>query len=82
MKLIVGSSIGICRATNVVVDITLNHTYAAQPTRQEWVTVIECISAEGGKSEPYVIFKEENLVSSWLPTVLPSSWMFTTNARG
>jgi hypothetical protein len=66
----------------VVIDSTLNHSYAAQPGRQEWVTVIECISAAGGKIEPYIIFKGENLVSSWLPKELPPGWMFTTNNNG
>lgn len=32
--------------------------------------------------EPYVIFKGENLVSSWLPKELPSGWKFTTNNNG
>jgi len=82
MKLIAGSSIGTCRATHVVVDTTLDRAYAAQPGRQEWVTVIECISAQGSRIEPYVIFKGENLVSNWLPNVLPPGWMFTTNAKG
>ena len=54
----------------------------AQPGRQEWVTVIECISAAGTKIEPYVIFKGANLISSWLPANLPLGWMFTTNAKG
>jgi DDE superfamily endonuclease len=82
MKLIVRSSIGACRATRVVIDTTLNYTYAARPGRQEWVTVIECITAQGEKIESDVIFKGENLVLSWLPNVLPPGWIFNTNAKG
>jgi len=69
--LIIGSSIGTCQGTNVVVDTSVKHAYAAQPGRQEWVTVIECISASGSKIPPYVIFKGEHLVSIWLPATPP-----------
>src|SRR5579859_6730334 len=82
MRLIIGTSIGTCNSTNVVIDTSLNHTYVAQLGRQEWVTVIECVSATGRRIEPYVIFKGANLVSSWLPKELPPGWMFTTNAKG
>src|SRR5437762_4450916 len=54
----------------------------AQPGRQEWVTVIECISASSKVIPPYVIFKGEHLVSSWVPLMLPSGWTFTTNTSG
>jgi len=56
--------------------------YKAQPGRQEWVTVIECISADGNKIPPYVIFKGKHLISSWLPKELPFGWTFTTNTSG
>jgi hypothetical protein len=42
----------------------------AQLGRQEWVTVIVCISVAGTEIEPYVIFKDANLISSWLPANL------------
>ena len=82
MELIEGSSIGVCNGINVVVDIEQKQTYMAQPGRQEWVTVIECISASGNAIPPYVIFKGEHLVSTWLPRPLPSGWTFTTNTSG
>jgi hypothetical protein len=81
-KLIVGSSIGACNGTNVVIDIDMNQSYMAQPGRQEWVTVIECISASGASIPPYVIFKGEHLVSTWVPNPPPPGWTFTTNTSG
>jgi hypothetical protein len=57
-------------------------SYIAQPGRQEWVTVIECISASGASIPPYVIFKGENLISSWIPNPPPTGWTFTTNSSG
>jgi hypothetical protein len=49
---------------------------------QEWVTVIEYISASRVSIPPYVIFKGENLVSTWLPQPLLVGWTFTTNTSG
>jgi hypothetical protein len=66
----------------VVIDTELKQSYLAQPGRQEWVTVIECISASGVSIPPYIIFKGENLVSTWIPPSPPPGWTFTTNASG
>src|SRR5438477_9587481 len=82
MELIVGSSIGTYNGINVVVDMELNKQYIAQPRRQEWVTVIECMSTAGASIPPYIIFKGENLVSSWVPLPPPPGWTFTSNASG
>lgn len=63
-------------------DTTLANNYEAQPGRQEWVTVIECVSATGEKIPPFVIFKGLNVMTSWLPTNLPLGWQFRCNATG
>ena len=76
------SSIGTCQGLNVVVDTSIGTAYKAQPSRQEWVTVIECISASGDKIPPYVILKGKHLISTWLPNELSSGWTFTTNTSG
>jgi len=49
----------------------MDKVYEAQPGRQEWVTVIECISGTGERIPPYVIFKGQNLMTSWFPKELP-----------
>jgi hypothetical protein len=67
-SLTVGGSIGVCNGINILIDMDMGlEVYMAQPGCQEWVTVIECISASGISIPPYVIFKGENLVSTWLP---------------
>ena len=66
----------------MVVDTSVKHAYAAQPGQQEWVMVIECISASRSKIPPYVIFKGEHLVSTWLPATLPPDWTFAVNSKG
>jgi hypothetical protein len=53
-----------------------------QPGRQEWLTVIECVSATGEKIPPYIIFKGKNLMTSWFPEHRPKGWMFACNTKG
>ena len=62
----VGFAIGISQSSFVVVDSRLRRKYQAEPGRQEWVTVVECICADRGLIPPLVIFKGENLLTSWI----------------
>jgi DDE superfamily endonuclease len=82
LSLIVGCGIGTLQTANVVVDITMEKTYEAQPGRQEWVTVIECISATGEKIPPFVILKGENIMTSWIPTNISDGWKFGCTSTG
>ena len=65
--LIVGCSIGAAQTSNVVIDTSIGKGYETQPGWQEWVTVIECVSATEEKIPPYVIFKGQNLMTNWFP---------------
>lgn len=78
----VGCGIGTLQTANVVVDITMEKTYEAQLGRQEWVTVIECISVTGEKIPPFVILKGENIMTSWIPTNISDGWKFGCNSTG
>ena len=51
----------------MVVDKTLQAKYQAHPGRQEWVTVVECVSADGQSIPPFIILKGKNISSSWIP---------------
>lgn len=82
MRLIVGFAIGTAQTSFVVVDSHLRKKYQAQPGRQEWVTAVECICADGGSISPFVIFKGKNLTNSWIPLELVSSWHFSCNEKG
>jgi len=70
------------QTSNVVVDTTISNAYEAQPGRQEWVTVIECVSVTGEKIPPYIIFKGQNIMTNWLPKERPKGWKFAANAKG
>jgi hypothetical protein len=43
----------------------------ANPGRQEWVTSVECICADGTALPPLIIFKAENLSHDWIPADTP-----------
>ena len=82
MSLTVGCSVGTIQAGNIVIDTTVLMQYQVQPGRQEWVTVIECISAAGEKLAPFIIFKGENFLTTWLPNNVSNDWQFSVNSKG
>ena len=81
-SLIIGFGIGESQSSYVVVNSTLRQKYQAEPGKQEWITVIECISADGSSIPPIVIFKGENLMTSWMPQPAPKGWYFSCNTKG
>lgn len=78
-----GFAIGSMQAGCVVVDMTLGGTKCqAQPGRQEWVTALECICGNGTSIPPLLIFKGENLSTSWIPAELAKDWYFSCSNKG
>jgi len=74
-----GFSIGSIKATRVIIDKTQRSRYAAQPGRQEWVSVIECISMDGTAMSPFIIFKGKTLSRKSIPENTPTDWSFSCN---
>jgi hypothetical protein len=67
----------------VVVDTTVQQKYQAEPGRQEWVTVMECICADGSLILPLIIFAGENISKGWLPLQeMPEGWHVSCNTKG
>jgi hypothetical protein len=77
-----GFALGTIQAARAIIDSTVPLTYHAQPGRQEWVTVIECISADGMSISPLVIFKGENVNGRWVPQDAPRDWHISCNSKG
>jgi hypothetical protein len=77
-----GFSIGKIQATRVIINAKIRAKYQAQPGQQEWVSVVECICANGTMIPPLVIFCSENLSSSWIPADIHGNWKFSYNLRG
>jgi hypothetical protein len=63
-------------------DSQLRRKYQAEPGRQEWITAVECISADGHTIIPLIIFKGDNLMSSWIPIDVVGKWKFACNSKG
>ena len=77
-----GFRIGESQTSYVVVDSTLRRKYQAQPGGQEWITIIECIGADGSTIPPMIIFKGESLMTSCIPRTAPKDWYFAHNTKG
>jgi len=78
-----GFSIGCIKAAKVVVNKNLKSKRQAHPGRQEWLSVIECVCADGNAISPFVIFKGKNVSVSWIPkSVLQSNWHFAVSSKG
>jgi len=57
-----GFNVGDFEARQVIVDTSVQSRYQAQPGRQEWVTAVECICADGSSVPPLIIFTGETFV--------------------
>jgi hypothetical protein len=77
-----GFGIGKKRATRVIVDAKLREAYQAEPGCQEWVTVMECVSATGSFITPLIIFKGKNICMNWIPKDAPKEWNISCNTKG
>lgn len=77
-----GFSIGKIGATRVIVNTKVRQRAQAQPGRQEWVSVIECICVDGTAIPPLIIFRGENLSSQWVPPNMERDWKISCNSKG
>ena len=76
-----GFSIGTINASRVIVNTQIGQRYQANPVRQEWVSVLECICMDGTSIDSMIIFKGEHLLSGWVPSGLPKTWVFSCNTK-
>jgi hypothetical protein len=77
-----GFGIGTSQSCRVIIDSTLRTRYKMEPGRQEWVSVVECISADGNSLPPLVIFKAENISNTWITESTPHDWQFSASSKG
>ena len=78
-----GFAIGVLQWSYVVINKDSKTRYKAQPGRQEWVSVVECICADGGSITPFIILKGKKVTSSWIPTAaLDLNWHFGVSQKG
>jgi hypothetical protein len=77
-----GFSIGTSQCNRVIIDSTLRTRYKVEPGRQEWVSVLECICADGTSLAPLLIMKAENVNTSWINPNTPDSWQWAASSKG
>ena len=79
-----GFGIGTKQCSRVIVDYsTLRTRYKAHPGRQEWVSVVECVCADGSTIPLLFIFKGEGINRNILPSDrVPTDWCFTSSSTG
>ena len=61
-----GFAIGDIEASQCIINTTIRQKFQAKPGRQEWITAMECIYADGSFLPPLIIFKAENLSRQWI----------------
>ncbi|APA08388.1 hypothetical protein sscle_03g031580 [Sclerotinia sclerotiorum 1980 UF-70] len=77
-----GYSIGTMESTRIIIDSTLCTKHQAYPGRQEWISIVECICADGFILPPLEIFKGKNVLQNWIPKEVLGSWFFSANTKG
>lgn len=77
-----GFSLGTINAGKVIINTQIGQRYQANPGRQEWLSVIECICMDGTSISPMILFKGETLLSNWVPPGIPDDWVITCNTKG
>ena len=77
-----GFAIGEIEATKCIINANIRQQFQSKPGRQEWVTSVECICADGTALPPLIIFKGTKLSTRWVNGNIPSSWRFTCNSKG
>lgn len=77
-----GFAIGASQSSRVLVNVREETSWKQVIGRQEWITAIECICANGTVLPPLVIFKAQHTNSHWIPTFTPSDWRFSTSNSG
>ena len=69
-----GFGIGTSQCNRVIIDSSLQTRYKAEPGRQEWVSILECICADGSFLPPLLIFKAQHISNTWIDSNTPSNW--------
>ena len=73
-----GHNIGVTQVPRTVHDFSCNVSYRKQGGRQEWVSVVECICADGSVINPLLILKGERISTNLLPeTILTQQWRYS-----
>ena len=77
-----GIALGVCTNQRVIGSSKTAQTYVQTPENREWVSTIECVSANGKKINPVVIFKGKTLQSTWFTPGKTPEYHYTCSEKG
>ena len=77
-----GFVIGEKRPGRCIINAQVRQEFQAKGGRQEWVSVIECVCADGTVVSPLVIFRAENISRQWIPASINGEWRIGCNSKG
>jgi DDE superfamily endonuclease/Tc5 transposase DNA-binding domain len=77
-----GFSIGTMQASVIIINKAIRTQFQAAPGRQEWVSIVECVSMDGRAISPMTIYKGERLSNAWIPDDADNTWIFSCNSKG
>ena len=59
-----GFPFDIIQKVQIIINSSIRMKYQSQPDYQEWITAVECVSADGISIPSLIIFKDETLMNS------------------
>ncbi|KAH0345035.1 hypothetical protein KCU83_g8029, partial [Aureobasidium melanogenum] len=77
-----GFAVGASQSSRALVNIREASSWKVINGRQEWITAIECVHADGGAIPPLIIFKAKHTNTGWRPKSTPRDWCFSTSNSG
>jgi hypothetical protein len=77
-----GLSSGVCKDTKVIGAADKKRTQKESPQTRDWVSIVESVSAEGKKIQPLVIFKGQNLQTTWFNDTDLPEFQWITQKKG
>ncbi len=77
-----GFAIGTEKCSRVIINQgTLQTRYKTHPGRQEWVSVVECISASSTAIFPLMIFKGQGVNANLVTESILAGWCFVASTN-
>jgi len=70
------------KTSNIIISKDTRMKLQVTPGRQEWISVVECISIDRVAISPLIIFKGERLSDAWYPDDVDESWKFSCQPKG
>lgn len=74
-----GCALGPCTNQTIIGTSETKRSYVSRPEDREWVSVIECIGANGRALQPVVIFKGKTVQQQWFIPDRTPNWQYTAS---